>query len=72
MGRVIVEVADVSHKWLDSTKTTTTLSLIDAFDMKRVIAYIHSDDSVEEVLAKKEAYEDILIKTIKASMEWES
>jgi len=68
--KIIVDVKDVSNKWLDDTKTTTTLVLVDHLGLSTPIAYVHSSDTVEQVLNKKDEYKKKLLKAIEENIEW--
>jgi hypothetical protein len=60
-----VKFIDVSHKWVDDTKTTAELIFYDMLGRPVVLAYVHRDDTVEEAKANKEKYLDLMLKTIK-------
>lgn len=60
-----VKFIDVSHKWVDNTKTTAELIFYDMLGRPVILAYVHSDDTVEEAKTKKEEYLDLMLKVIK-------
>jgi hypothetical protein len=66
-----VKFIDVSHKWLDNTKTTAELIFYDMLGRPMVLAYVHSDDTIEEARSNKEKYLDIMLKTIKDNVMFE-
>lgn len=66
-----VKFIDVSHKWLDNTKTTAELIFYDMLGRSIVLAYVHSDDTVEEAKKDKEKYLDLMLKTIKENVTFE-
>jgi tRNA G10 N-methylase Trm11 len=65
-----IRILDVSHKFVDDTKTTTELILIDHFGHETVVSYVHSDDTKEQVLTQKEEYEKLLLGVIKDNIKW--
>lgn len=68
--RCYYEVAflDVSRKWLDNTKTTVELIYYNELGTPTVLAYVHTDDTVETAKSKKEEYVDLMLKTIKENI----
>lgn len=68
---LFIDVYDVSYKFIGTeTKTTTRLILKNPIGQEIVIAFIHSDDTVEEVLQKKKEYEKLLLNIIRENMNW--
>lgn len=59
---------DVSHKWLDDTKTTVELVFYDMFGASTVLAYVHTDDDIETAKSKSDELIDLLLKTIKENI----
>lgn len=66
-----VKFIDVSHKWVDNTKTTAELIFYDMLGKPVVLAYVHSDDTVQEAKKNKEEYLDVMLKTIKENVVYE-
>jgi len=69
---LVIDVHDSTHKWIDKeTKTTTRLLIKNPVGQETVIVFIHSEDSVDEVLKKKKEYKKLLLNTIKENMKWD-
>jgi len=67
---LFIDVHDVSNKYVDTTKTTTRLVLKNPIGHETVIAFVHSNNTIEEVLQNKKEYEKLLLTTIKENMNW--
>jgi hypothetical protein len=65
-----IRVADVSNKWLDGTKATVELLFTDFLDEKTCISYVHTEDTVKQVLSKKDEYKNMLMKVIEDNAKW--
>lgn len=59
---------DVSHKWLDNTKTTVELIFHDTFGVSTVLAYTHTDNDINTAKSKSDELIDLLLKTIKENI----
>jgi hypothetical protein len=59
---------DISHKWLDDTKTTVELIYHDELGTPTVLAYVHTNKTVEEAQINKDKYVDIMLNTIKENI----
>lgn len=56
---------DVTHKWLDDTKTTVELiATINGF-YDAVLTYVHTNDDIETCKNKEDYYLDILLNVIR-------
>jgi hypothetical protein len=59
---------DVRHKWVDGTKTTVELVYYDELGRTIVLAYVHTDYTLEEAIENREEYIEMMLDTIKSNI----
>ena len=69
--KYVVEISDVSHKYVDDTKTIAVLFLVNPLGYKTAMSHVLSSDSIKDVLHDKKHVEKLLIGVIRDNIVWE-
>jgi len=63
--KLYLRYLDVSHKWIDNTKTTVELMIsCSEIPYDIVLSYVHTDETIEECRTHEQDYIDLMLKTI--------
>lgn len=63
-----LEFLDVKHKFVDDTQTTVQLVFYNELGRRTILAYVHTDEDVEDAETNKESYVDLMFETIKCNL----
>ena len=65
LRKMFLRYLNVEHKWLDGTKTTVELMMhFHEIPYDIVLAYVHTDETIEECKTHEQDFIDLMLKTI--------